>query len=52
MPLDYQTPDPNDPKNNPWRQAARIILIIFGTVVALLVVGLLILFGTCALMRR
>jgi hypothetical protein len=45
MPLDYQTPDPHDPKRI-WRDIGRVLLIIAGIVFLLV----LILFGTCALL--
>ena len=45
MPLDYQTPDPNDRKRI-WRDIGKVLLMIFG--IGFLLV--LILFGACALM--
>jgi len=46
MALQYQTPDPND-RNKFWRTFGIAILSIIG----LLVLGFLLLLGTCVLMR-
>jgi hypothetical protein len=45
MPLDYQTPDPND-RRQAWRGVLRVLLICFGIFFLLV----LVLFGTCALL--
>jgi hypothetical protein len=44
MPLDYQTPDPNNKKI--WRGILRMLLLIAGIVFVLV----LLLAGTCALL--
>jgi threonine/homoserine/homoserine lactone efflux protein len=47
MPLDYQTPDPHDPK-----RVARSVLRVLGIILGTIFLLILVLLGTCALMMR